>query len=400
MVSIVADDGDVERCLERILALSRRGGAVFSDDMTIRCRAGDFAIEAPVRRAGEVLARLPRDRLVPIMPFRFSIESDDLRIAAMDPGQPRERVELMEAMLALYNLAGKMARHRRTSPWSLVAAHPQILPAIEPRLAGADLRMLAALARSGNGHDLMLNSFLLTRVYGDRASDAQAPALVLMPVIDALNHHIGGQPYVNETVGGRDYLSIRRSGPLPGAGAECFACYGPLDGFDSWTTYGFVDEAVPFMRSMAMTIDLPEAGRIVVDGARRPPVPGTVPAALTDIRFHVPRILARRPREITVSSLLIPGPGAPAALRRVLGHLVAELRPERRGGADLVVRAEAQIVSANRSFYVELRRSLQALALRVSAQRPIRDAFAGLCDRQLGHLERHERRVRDMPGTG
>lgn len=394
MVSIVADSADVERCLQRILALATRCGAEFGDHLTIRYAAGDFAIEAPPDAAGRVLARFPRDRLVPIAAFRFRLEADDVVIASPDPGLPREQIQLMDAMLALFNLAKKPAQHRRTSPWSLIASHPEIVPEIVPRRASADAAQFIDFIAAGNLHDLMLNSFLRTRVYSDKVSNAAAPPLVLMPIIDALNHHIDGRPFANECMRERYFLSIRQSRPLPGKGRECFACYGLRDGFDTWMTYNFIDADVSFVRSIAMAIDLPGWGRIGVESLAQAPTSDRLPDAVKDLRFHIPQILARHDGQLTVSGLLIPGPRAPMALRRTLDHLLSEWRPAGRNRADAVLRAEEQVVAANRSYYRSLARSLQALSLRDEAQRPILDGFARLCDLQLARIERYASRPR------
>jgi hypothetical protein len=115
MVSIAADNLQVERSLRKIVALSKESGAEFSDDLVLKSVNGYLSVEAPPESAGKVLVRLPWDCLVPFSPFRLSIVNDDLVISSYEEGLTDECVTLMEALLELFNLTGKVADHRRTS---------------------------------------------------------------------------------------------------------------------------------------------------------------------------------------------------------------------------------------------------------------------------------------------
>src|SRR5207302_4427912 len=138
--------------------------------------------------------------------------------------------EIAEAMFEIYNLCGKVAQHRRTSPWSLIASHLDLLPYVTPP-SRDDFPFSAKDIRSGNDPKVMLASFLHSRVLTHQPSDRAKPSSVLVPITDFLNHHWRGAPYSYDRHGA---VVMRRSAPLPGKGDECFASYGFHDAYDTW----------------------------------------------------------------------------------------------------------------------------------------------------------------------
>jgi hypothetical protein len=222
-----------------------------------------LSVEAPPESAGKVLVRLPWDCLVPFSPFRLSIVNDDLVISSYEEGLTDECVTLMQALLELFNLTGKVAYHRRTSPWRLIISYPAILQCVRQGRDREDFALFQHFIVSGSNDQLMLQAFLNSRVLGYKASTTAPPYPVLMPVIDLFNHHFQGALFnIDEVPDKGRSLAIARSMLLPGTGIECFACYGAHDSFDTWMTYGFVDHSALFVRSVAMTIDLPSLGTI------------------------------------------------------------------------------------------------------------------------------------------
>src|SRR5580704_2265512 len=162
MVSVVAETLEVERSLHRLIALSRAGGAEFSPDLVIKCVDGNLSIEAPPDSVGNVLIRLPWDCLVPLAAFHFATADDKIVIASHEPELTGASVAMMEAMLDLYNVTNKLAMHRQTSPWSLVASHPEILP----HLLTGRTPEYRDLIVSGKRDKVVLQSFFKTSVLG------------------------------------------------------------------------------------------------------------------------------------------------------------------------------------------------------------------------------------------
>jgi len=222
----------------------------------------------------------------------------------------------------------------------------------------------------------------------------QTPALplnlrVLLPVLDSMNHHFNGSPFTYEQHDSDRFVTIARSAALPGMGNECFAFYGKHDSFDTWMTYGFIDESVPFLSSVGMTLALPGLGSIRVTNIISNRTDGELPEMEKDLYFYVPKLLARRGNDIEVASLLIPGPGAPRSLQRTLNFLITEIHPGHPKQRDLVLHAEQQIIATNRTYYQKLAAFLRSLPPRDSLQRPILNNFIRVCDLQIAHIQNY-----------
>ena len=387
MVSVVADNPEIKRCLRRLLTLSETAGAEFSEDLVVKCIDGHLSIEAPPNSAGKILMRLPWDSLVPLEPFRLAIAGDKFVISSHQPGLTDACVAMMGAMLELYNLTNKLAAHRRTSPWSLAASHPELLRHLMSGRNRSFFKLYQNLISSGNKDGLDLYSFFQTRSFGYSDTTEAPPFLVLMPILDAMNHNYHGARFSLDNISDRDpLLTIRRSVPLPGTGDECFACYGAHDCFDIWTSYSFVDDTPPFMYSLSMTIDLPGLRKFQVTEIVKPRDHNVLPSSMKDLHFYLPQILARRKNHSVIAALVIPGPHAPRALRRTLQFLITELNPGHPQLHDLVLQAERQIITANTAYYQSLADCLRAMPLKDPLQRPILDNFIRTCDLQLGRL--------------
>ena len=387
MVSVVAENSDVARTLGRLVVLSQEAGAKFSDDLVVRCRDGYLSIEAPPAKAGEVLIDLPWDTLVPLQPFRLAIAGDKFVISSHDPGLTSACVECMEAMLELYNLTDKLAAHRRTSPWSLIGSYPELLRHISGAEGGdtAGSRQSPMTPRATDRTEL--DSFFQSRTFGYVDSKVAPRFPVLMPILDAMNHHFAGAPFLYQKQGDNLSLLIMRSVPLPGRESECFAFYGPHDCFETWMAYGFIDQSGHFVRSVAMTIDLPGLGTIRTTNSITHRDRKDLPPSMTDVHFYVPKLLARRQNQLGIAALLIPGPRAPRALRRTLRLLITEMSPAHSKLHHLVIRAEGQVIAANRAYYRNLAAVLRAMTLDDPRLQPIRDNFLRVCDLQMAHLD-------------
>jgi len=389
MVSIASDDCGIERSLHNNVKLAQKDGAKFSDDLCLKCVKAYLCLEAPPESFGKLLIRLPWDCLVPIQPFQLAVSGDHITISSHDAGLTSGCIARMEAILELFNLANKFAEHRRTSPWSLIAPNPELLSYIVQRQGARDAQ-LERLIAYGDVETLMLRTFLNTRAYDYRLQSSNletGQALsypVLMPVLDLMNHHIYGAFYRDLGKAEGSGLTMSRSAPL--AGSECFACYGPYDSFDTWLSYDFVDGRVPFVCSVAMTIELPHLRTIRMGKFAKSRAKTVSPVSVTDL-FYVPNVLARRGNEIEIASVLIPGPEHPTALRRALRHLITEMSPGDPRQNELVLHAEEHIIAANRSYYSKLSAFLKTLRLTDPLHQPILDNFVRLCELQLARIQ-------------
>lgn len=392
MVLVVADNRDVERALQRLLTLSKKAGAQFRDDLVVKCVDRTLSIEAPPESAGQVLMRLPWDCLVPLQPFRLAAVDDTIAVSGHDKDLTRACVARMEAFLELYNLTCKLAAHRRTSPWPLVASHPRLLEHVTRGRGRQDLITSGKLNLPHSANELLLNSFLNSRAFDYKATGGSTPAQhsyfrVLLPILDAMNHHFNGAPYTYEQrEDGRRHLTVARSALLPGMGNQCFGLYGTHDSLDSWMTYGFIDESVPYVSSIGMTIVLPTLGTIRVASMIKHRSQEELAQPDKDLYFYVPQVLAKNGNDIETAGLLIPGPGAPRSLRRTLNLLITEMRPGHPMKWDLMLHAEDQIIAANTVYYRDLAALLRSISPTDPLHGPIRDRFLQLCNLQLRRI--------------
>jgi hypothetical protein len=390
MVLIVSDNLDIQHSLQKNVTLAKNAGATFDDDLVIKCVDGTLSVEAPPDSVGKILIRLPCDCLVPVELFQFSVADDNIVMSSHEEALAPECVMRMEALLELYNLCDKLARHRRTSPWPLLASHPEFPEHIMRRLPSDLIGMFKKFVESGNYDDLMLDSFFHTRPYDYRESEKAPPFPVLMPVIDFMNHDLRGAPVqLEDQTDNGGILTIKRSVPVPGTGNECFAFYGLYDCFDTWLSYGFIDENAPIVRSIPMTIDLPRLGTIELANYIKIRDHADFPPSVIDLYLFIPKLLARRGNRMEVTSLLLPGPQMPEALRRTLIFLINEMSPGHPQQRDLVMQAEEQIVDANRTYYERLLAFLRSLTLKDPLQSAILGNFVRMCELQLGRIQNY-----------
>jgi hypothetical protein len=389
MVAIAADNPLVAGCLQKSVTLATEAGTVLSDALVIKCVDGGLSVEAAPERTGETLIRLPSSCHVPAELFELAVSGGNIVMSAHEPELASECVAQMEMLLELYNLTGKLDHHRRTSPWSLLAIHSELLAQIGQRLPDDLSAMSDRFTSSGDGEELMLASFLHTRTFDFRETENAPPFPLLLPIIDFMNHHLQGSPVQFEGQPDREFSAIvKRSAPVPGGGNECFVFYGLYDAFDTWMSYGFIDENASFVRSIPMTVELPRFGTLRIAnfiGFRRPE---DLPAEMRDIHFLIPKFLARRPRQLGVTSMLIPAPPMWETFQRILGYLINEISPGHPQQRDLALLAEQQILAANEAYYANLAARLRSLTLREAPQRPILDNFLHMSELQLAHIRK------------
>jgi hypothetical protein len=157
---------------------------------------------------------------------------------------------------------------------------------------------------------------------------------------------------------GKRAVVMHRSAPLPGRGDECFARYGLHDAYDSWITYGFVDEDVPFVQSVRTTLDLPGAGTIRLGHVSATRESDETEDSAQNAKFYLPRILSKKANRLVVAAVMIPDLQAPRVLRRTLRILMGELTDRQQNRSDLVMLAEKQIINANLAYYTGLKTCL------------------------------------------
>ena len=243
MVTVIADNPAVESCINEILALTREAGAEFAAGLVLRAEKGNMRAEAAAAD-GKLLVRMPESCLIPPADFLFGLDDGDNLLAEPEGGVTRLRARLMQLMLELFNLTGKIARHRHSLPWWLAAEHPEILPLILNLRDNEVVRAYADAARAGPDNTFTIETFFLSRTLVLKKDDKTPPIRVLMPVVDFMNHHHKGSPYSTISDAKGFGLAMLNRQPVAGS-AECFARYGDHDTLTSWQHFGFVSEYAP-----------------------------------------------------------------------------------------------------------------------------------------------------------
>ncbi len=78
---------------------------------------------------------MPDSCLIRTADFLFGLDDGGNLVAEPESGVTRLHARLMQLMLQLFNLTGKIERHMHSLPWWLAAAHPEIIPPILKLLA-------------------------------------------------------------------------------------------------------------------------------------------------------------------------------------------------------------------------------------------------------------------------
>ena len=190
MVACKSNDHEVQRTLKMLVAMVRDHGGWLADDLEIRSDQGDLSIHSTRGRASdEFLIRLPRKCLLPADKFQVGLAGDELYLTSPAPDVDADQVELMQAMLSLYNATGKISRFRQTNPWLRGLADLEFLNLLRSARGYRPSGLEAGL--QGDTEQFIVQSFLNARFLLFHGSDDQ-DVKVLAPIVDLLNHHPRG----------------------------------------------------------------------------------------------------------------------------------------------------------------------------------------------------------------
>ena len=363
MLEIRSDDTEIEKRLVRLCGLIEGAGGYFSPDTALVAEKGNLSIQAKGEARGkEPIMRIPHLALLPYEEFSLGVQGNDIVIRSCVEGVTDLRRALMEETLALYNLGGKMALHKRLSPWMNfkedTGLHEFLMRARQD-LDTDEVR--AGLEGRTSSEDFVLATFFKNRFLSCRLFKKEAPQKrVVMPVMDAFNHHFRGASYHNahsEESPDTSSLCLRQMTPVAGS-RECYARYGRLDTLDSYLHYSFADTSGPLVRSIPLTIDLGPAGHIKINAMNSEVPRADIPDPLKDMHIYVPIVnVYHAEKRAELSHIFIPQAPAPRTLRRLLDLIIALMAPEmgeiERFGC--VLRAEDIILTENLNYYDQIR---------------------------------------------
>lgn len=361
MVNVVADDAGIEAILNRLVDSVVNNGGEIHPNISLVAQDGHQSILAHDNiPAGYPILRITKDMVIPMDEIELKAVNDQFSITFKSPDQasPVQR-QVTETTFELFNYMGKFAYHKTENFWLRMQPHLEILDSIlAGRTASEDTKKMRAHVQNNfTALDLdqyICDDFVKSRVLTFKSSKTGTAKRGIMTIIDFLNHHPGGAHYqtLGASTGEFAGVSITCSQPVAG-NPECFAFYRALDAMDTFMNYGFVDTSPTFVRSVPIEIPVPDFGKIVVESRNDTVNKSVMAREVQDLGFFIP-VIKKDDDVLTASHLLIPGPSAPRALRRVLGMLIVSLAGnpvETDRILPIIRQAEKEIIEKNRSFY-------------------------------------------------
>lgn len=391
MVEIVSENAEIEREVAKLCELLVKHGGMVDERLIIKEEGGNLSILAPpeIAKSTKIL-RAPHSTLLFIDQFEIAVEGSDFVLKNVDAEANEGQRALMDSMLRIYNLCGKVDDFKKYATVNLYNLDRPLLD----RILNATAEQYQNLF---GDKDFILSGFMRMRTLGTKIAGADTPRPALMPVIDFMNHNISAGNFSMQ----KQALEIHRSS-REGGTSECFVRYGPYDALDMLNTYGFVDEAPCFVYARPMRVELPGVGEINVLLQNRKHVNKKLPDTLQDLRSLFPPLQrVEGTNTMAAGFLRIPAPEAPRALRRVIqaivGFLTAGDFPA--NTTEVVNHAETQIVEGTRTFYQDLKTDMENYNPSPELA-PLVDNVRRLAEVQLSHLSKYDYDVSRSPRPG
>jgi len=345
-----------------------------------------MSVELPPDADAQTLMKLPENTLVPVGSFDLALEGDDIAIRGAEPGVTAERRALLESMVELYNLTGKIAWYRRTSPFLYLGSQPDLARLIARGRERPMQRALDLLATGADTNLIVLSRFISTRWFRHQEDGDEEAKRVLMPILDLMNHDARGSGIQKGSDGNRRFLYVERARSMPREMHECFVHYAHYDAMETLLAYNFVDETATFVRSVPMEINLPGTGVIKVQTSKTKGSSKNLPPQLRNIAPFLPKMIAKRPDYLEVTFLSIPATVTPQGFRRVLNVLIGTLNRACVDRLDLILQAEEQVIATNLSYYRTVQEALRAVPAEGQAALAWHD-LTRACELQLSLLQ-------------
>ncbi len=358
------DDKVVESCVKKLEGLVLEQGGVLDEGIQFCCEDGVLSINLPAgNRGNNVLLAIPKTTLLPVGQVEFGLSGDDIYIESCAPALTGAQRTLFDVMIELYNLTRKIVQHKENFLW---IAGMRDDPAFFDRVTEGrtfefeDDSLVRTTETDENKR--VLNSFIKSRAIECRMERENEKTLVLMPLIDFVNHHPSVPGYKHRFDQRDDvWMKVLKALPVEGS-TECFVNYGRYDAYDTLIHYGFVEPNARFVRSIPMEIAVSDFGVVKIHAHSGKTAHKKLPDEIADLHAFLPSFGLTREGYLEASSVMIPCGHSPHALRRVLGLLIRQAAkhvfPDLNGKelVAYVLNAEEQVISKNIAFY----KSLQA----------------------------------------
>jgi hypothetical protein len=359
MTVFQCDTAEQEKTLRKICDLVRGNGGFIHDDLIIGCRGVELFVHAPdTIAANDIILSLNPKTILPLDMFTLGLDGDDIILKEHDPSLESAQIALMQEMLVLYNLSGKIKDHRENATWMLLLDDPELMALLmhtselKTQKSVDDLAVMSA-------DELCLTTFIRTRQLGlkkenVKETEKDAYHKIIMPLIDFLNHHPSAPGYVLP-VDREETVLVTKSTPVAGS-QECYVSYSRLDGLSSLVSYNYLEPNAPFVQSVPFSIDV--AGLCAFEIKYTTHAKHIeLPDAIKDLAFYIPGMSVETgPLTLKIGYLYIPQKSAPRALRRVLNLILTQVQHQLTPIQieEFVTGVEAHVIDCNLSFYNDI----------------------------------------------
>lgn len=354
MAQFQCDNPDTEAILRRLCDLIAANGGTVSDAVTIVCEDGTLSLTATQGTGDEPVLVIPPECLIPLERFTLGLQNDQIVIKDHDPATPAPQLELMQTVIALFNATGKIHQHKKASVFGLHYHDTALLRAI---LACRDYEELLLYKRvtMQQPEEFFLFDFIYSRgIFSYKTGQGDKQAFFIAPLVDCINHHPLAQPV--RPLDGQDLsggVKVFYSSP-PEDTQECFFNYGRFDAADTFLFQNFVDPDALFVRSVPLTIALPQTGTLRIHATLGRPDNLQIPDPFKDLDYFFPGFASDAVNKaVDLSFLCIPGPQKPGALRRMLLLAWNQITDDPKTLEQAVLESERQIIEANLRHYTE-----------------------------------------------
>jgi hypothetical protein len=315
----------------------------------------------------EKILMLPKQCLLPADKFTLGLENSFIIIKAHSKELSSAQVDMMETMVALYNLTGKLETQKGTSILSLHYENRELMEILFRGRSKEGIAFFEEMVAQEKD-DFLLDNFIKTRVLGYKMATKEPgkpyeKINVLMPIIDFLNHHPMAPGFIRRFDSGgdgsgyedldQDSVMILKYCPSPEY-EECYVNYGPYDALDSLLHYNYIERNAGFVRSVPLTYRLPSEGTVNIRSAVGQVDIKHLPEKLQGIRFYIPGITVDRDKKVVdLSFLYIPVGNAPRSMRRVLALALNQLgvSMEDAERMNFIRRLEKHVIYENVKYY-------------------------------------------------
>lgn len=398
-MQINTDNKELKKALTGFHKYMVKNGAWFHEGLEITGNEGGLTVNmnAPCN-PGNAAMRVPVQMLVPSVALNMTVKGDDFVIDPDIALLNKHQLEIGRYMMDVYNLTGRVNFHRNENVFLRFRKAPELL---ELLIGARDTNTNIDQRRDfmhGRDTDMDENAFtcetfLHSRVLGHKTPDSEERIQKIMPIVDYLNHHFMGSPFITpRKEGDAQVLKIQNKQPFIDR-RELFAFYGMYDALDTLLNYGFTDAQTPFVRSIPMEISLDGTSKLIIKSHIGMQGKKPLNKTMKDLMRMTPNVW--RPKDgdeegnLHISHLHIPVSSSPHAMRRILRALINTSVKDKASPQyviDLTLRVEHKIIESNIDFYRGVLKKLEDFS---DAPTDLVDTVRQLCDTQLTKLYKY-----------